>query len=767
MRPDPLLHDVRYLPYLPLIHLAWADGVLSEAELEHVRGLASKELAPGIDDQPVLARWLDPEAPPAAEDLVRLRARMREAARSLPLAERRGLAALGLGLSRAEGAAPMESVARAVQQLERALGVVGDEATRALLEDIGLADTAAPAPEAPTAPFDLGDLTRLLDGRHHASRARLRGLLASGRLRHVSKDVSRSEHRAWVLEQLGVLAEEGVGAWAYPDVMGASEDIGAFIAAFEVLASGDLSVLVKFGVQFGLFGGSLYFLGTERHHALLPEVAALELPGCFAMTETGHGSNVRSLGTTARFDRARGGFVVHTPDRDSWKDYIGNAALHGRTAVTFARLLIDEEDYGVHPFLVPLRDREGRTLPGVRIEDCGPKLGLNGVDNGRIAFDQVFIPRENLLDRYAQVDAEGRYTSPINSAGRRFFTMIGTLVGGRVSVGAAAVGAARSALTIAIRYAARRRQFGPAGRPEQALLDYRTHQRRLMIPLAEAYALTFANRDLLERYVAKDEETGREVEALAAGIKSVSTWFATRTIQECREACGGAGYLAENRFAALKADTDVFTTFEGDNTVLMQLMAKGLLTRFASGLSQDRVFGVLRLIRDRASAELAELDPLTPRLTSREHLRSEAFQLDALRHREDKLTWSLAGRLRRKVNEGMDSFDAANECADHMLALARAATERHVVECFNRVLIHVSDAEMRRVLTQLRDLYALSRLETDQAWFLRHGVLEPAKARAIRDEVNALCADVRALALPLVEAFAIPEAALAATISAS
>ena len=57
----------------------------------------------------------------------------------------------------------------------------------------------------------------------------------------------------------------------------------------------------------------------------------------------------------------------------------------------------------MHALLVPIRDEHGEPLPGVRLEDCGAKLGLNGVDNGRIWFDHVRVPRENLLDRYAQV----------------------------------------------------------------------------------------------------------------------------------------------------------------------------------------------------------------------------------------------------------------------------------------------------------------------------------------------------------------------------
>ena len=125
----------------------------------------------------------------------------------------------------------------------------------------------------------------------------------------------------------------------------------------------------------------------------------------------------------------------------------------------------------------------------MRIEDCGAKLGLNGVDNGRLWFDHVRVPRENLLDRYAQLEPDGTYFSPIENPTKRFFTMLGTLIQGRISVSGASISASKVALTIAIRRALERRQFGPPGGSEALLLDYRTHQRRLLPALAKTYAL--------------------------------------------------------------------------------------------------------------------------------------------------------------------------------------------------------------------------------------------------------------------------------------
>src|SRR6478736_9000674 len=446
--------------------------------------------------------------------------------------------------------------------------------------------------------IDVAELSRFLDGRY----ADVRDLVRRNLVEHASvleeaETLSHADFRERVRELLVTMAGTGQTGMGFPQAYGGGGDLGASIAAFETLAYGDLSVLVKVGVQFGLFGGAILMLGTRRHHdAYLADLVSGRLMGCFAMTESGHGSNVQALGTVATYDAEAQEFVITTPDDTSRKDYIGNAAAHAELAVVFAQLEVGQgkeaERHGVHAFVVPVRE-DGRVLDGVRIEDCGPKMGLNGVDNGRIWFDGVRVPRTALLNQFAEVTPEGRYLSPIDNPNKRFFTMLGTLVQGRVCVGGAGINASKVALAIATRYSVRRRQF-EASDPdeEQVLLDYGMHQRRLLPLIARTYALHFAQEvvagQLHEVFSGpgpieggSDEHARRMLESRAAGTKALGTWHATRTIQECREACGGAGYLAVNRFAALKADTDVFTTFEGDNHVLMQLVAKGLLTDYA------------------------------------------------------------------------------------------------------------------------------------------------------------------------------------------
>jgi len=755
------LAEPRLAAFLPLVYVAWADGDLEPGEFEGIRSrlATGAELPAPCGD--LLAAWLDPAAAPSAGELAALLACLQRAGQKLPEDERRSLASLGEDMALQRGATLRPAEREDLRAVEAALGVDGAEAARGLIAE------ARKEPEAArvAALFDVAALARLLDGEQGGTRERLRRLLSSADFAYCSEP-DREAYRAQVLAWCRRLAAEEIGMLGLPREQGGGGDPAAFLAAFETIAHHDLSLLVKFGVQFGLFAGSIYQLGTEPHHAAYLRAAGrLDLPGSFAMTETGHGSNVADLETTARYEPAEGTFEIHTPHSGARKDYIGGAARDARLAVVFAQLETGGARHGVHAFVVPVRDEAGRALPGVHIEDCGEKLGLNGVDNGRISFDRVRVLRESLLDRFAAVAADGTYSSPIASPGKRFFTMLGTLVGGRVSVALASLSATKSALCIAVRYAERRRQFGAQGTPETLLLDYPSHQRRLLPRLATTYALHFALRDLGARYV-ETQVTGaenRSVEGLAAGLKAVATWHATETIQACREACGGQGYLAVNRFAALKADSDVFTTFEGDNTVLLQLVAKGLLSDYRKQFGDMDFIDLMRYVAARAGTAVRELNPVITRRADPEHLRDPEFHLAALRWREEHLLESVARRLRKRLGAGMEPTQAMLQCQTHLLATARAHVERIVVERTTAALAAAPGA-LATVLRPLLALHALSRLEADAGWLLEHGVLEAGKARAIRKQIDALCLELRPAALGLVDAFAIPDELLAAPI---
>jgi acyl-CoA oxidase len=637
-------------------------------------------------------------------------------------------------------------------------------------------------------------LRRVLDGEYAEIRDRVRwwlGMPGHGPV----YDLPREEHRERVLAWTRELASDGDPAMGFPKAYGGQDAVARSVAAFETLAFGDLSLLVKCGVQFGLFGGAVLHLGTEHHHErYLRDIVSVDLPGCFAMTETGHGSNVQALGTTATYEPETGEFVVNTPDLDAQKDYIGNAARDGRLAAVFAQLIVGGENRGVHALLVPLRDESGAVLPGVEIEDCGPKLGLDGVDNGRIRFDDVRVPREALLDRYGEVSADGEYRSTIENPTRRFFTMLGTLVQGRVSVCGAGIGASKVALTMAVRHALERRQFGPPDGEEAVLLDYRVHQRRLLPALATTYALHFAQdrlrQELHEVFTAQtairahsaepsacgkapEDRARRELETLAAGVKAVATWHATATIQECREACGGAGYLRANRFAALKADSDVFTTFEGDNTVLLQLTAKNLLTDYRDQFGELDPLGTATFMASQVASQVAERtalrellgrlgDQLLPGRDDQRDLLDRATQVELFRWRHDHVLAGVARRLKGGIDGGGDPFDVLVECQDHVVTTARSWADLVVLEAFAAAVEDCEDPATRDMLDKLCSLHALSTIERERGWYQEHGRLSPPRSKAVIKIVNALCAELRPHAEALVEAFGVPESCLGA-----
>lgn len=624
--------------------------------------------------------------------------------------------------------------------------------------------------EDDSATVNVEALGRALLGKWQDIRLQARKLAGSDEL-HTPAGLSHTEHRLRVMDQLKVLVDADAVHRAFPSYVGGQDNHGGNIAGFEELVVADPSLQIKAGVQWGLFGSAVLHLGNREHHEKwLPGIMSLEIPGCFAMTETGHGSDVSSIATTAEYDVAAQEFIINTPFRAAWKDYIGNAAVNGKAAVVFAHLITKGVDHGVHAFYVPLRDENG-FLPGVGGEDDGVKGGLNGIDNGRLHFSNVRVPRTNLLNRYGDVAEDGTYTSSIESPGRRFFTMIGTLVQGRVSLDGAAVAASKLGLNIAVKYATERRQFnGASDTVEEVLMDYQQHQRRLLPLLATTYAASFAHDELLSKFddvfsgADDTDENRQDLETLAAALKSLSTWHALDTLQECREATGGAGFLAENRLTALRSDLDIYVTFEGDNTVLLQLVAKRLLADYAKEF-QGADFGVLaRYVVGQATERTVHRSGLrqivqTVADTGSEKksaiaLRDPRAQHDLLADRVATMVAEVAGELQkaRKLPKA-EAAAVFNRNQHDLIEAARAHAELLQWEAFTRGLERIEDEGTRQVVTWLRDLFGLGLIEKNLAWYLMHGRLSSQRARTLGEYINRLLAKIRPHAMDLVNAF--------------
>ncbi|MGQ7311253.1 acyl-CoA dehydrogenase family protein [Microbacterium arabinogalactanolyticum] len=632
--------------------------------------------------------------------------------------------------------------------------------------DAAVRPTAASAPEAG---IDVARVNELLMGTWAHTRREARELIKDPAFWR-DDSLGKDEHRERALTQLHLLVENNAVHRAFPKAFGGEEDNGANIAGFEELVAADPSLQIKSGVQWGLFGGAVLQLGTEEHHKRwLPGIMDLSIPGAFAMTEIGHGSDVAAVGTTATYDPQTEEFVINTPFRAATKEYLGNAALHGIAATVFAQLITNGVNHGVHCFYVPLRGEDGEDLPGIGREDDGLKGGLNGIDNGRLSFDHVRVPRTNLLNKYGDVAADGTYTSPIDSPGRRFFTMLGTLVQGRVSLDGASSWASALGLHIAITYATQRRQFDGADGQETVLMDYGKHQRRLLPRLATTYAQIFAHDEFLQKFDGvfsgrtDTPEDREDLETLAAALKPLSTWHALDTLQEAREACGGAGFMFENRLVGLRADLDIYATFEGDNNILLQLVGKRLLTdyarqfkgkdaaalaKYAVGQTADRVFhGAGLRALGQAVADLGS------RARSVENgLRAEQ-QHELLTERVQQMVADIAGRLRPAGKDKALGEKLFNQNQAELIEAARAHGELLQWEAFTDAVNAIEDESTRQVMTWLRDLFGLTLIEKHLAWHLINGRLSTQRAAAVSSYIGRLCHRLRPHVLELVGAF--------------
>ncbi len=747
---------------LPLFYIGWSDSVLSPSEMKMIQDQINQMTFLSKEEQKTLLKWTDQKNPPDEETFKNWLIEIKKEAAKLNISSKVSLVDLGIQMAKASSGTKSEQiwdspkVKNSIKELEAALGV-SHQLSQLTFYQAVLPEISSGLVEEKS--FDPASIQRILDGKYAELKSKTKKLIMDDFF-EVPYDLKEKDAlRLKILEQCKAVAMQGYGAYAYPEEYGGANSPGGNVAIFETMAMGNISLLVKFGVQFGLFGGAILQLGTKKHHdKYLTKTGTLELPGCFAMTETGHGSNVRGLETTATYNPEDKTITINSPTVHAGKEYIGNA-LHSKMAVVFAQLIVGSENHGIHAVMVPLRNDQHETLPGITVKDNGYKMGLNGVDNGRIWFDQVKVPLENLLDKYGGITEDGLYESSIQKESKRFFTMLGALVGGRVSVAAASNTAAKKSLDIAIRYALKRRQFESGiEETETLILDYPTHQERLFPLIAKSYALNFALESLREKFEKEYYSTDkREVETLAAGLKSYASWHATDTIQECREACGGKGYLTENEFTDLKADTDIFTTFEGDNYVLLQLVAKALLTDLKQEFNDGGFLAVARHVMSRISTSAKTLNPLSSRNTNAEHLLSTDFQMDALEFREQKLLFSLSDRMRSFIGKKLNPNDIFLKTQSHMIVLANAQIEKYIYSEFKSGIDKLNDSPEKKALVLMLNTFALDAIHRDKGWFLENDYLSGDKSKAIRKVLHGLYRQIRPVAGQYVEAFGIPK----------
>eukprot|EP00246_Nothoceros_aenigmaticus_P007366 TRINITY_DN21107_c0_g1_i1.p1 TRINITY_DN21107_c0_g1~~TRINITY_DN21107_c0_g1_i1.p1 ORF type:complete len:700 (-),score=114.10 TRINITY_DN21107_c0_g1_i1:13-2037(-) len=619
-------------------------------------------------------------------------------------------------------------------------------------------------PEAHSEPpaFDVSEMRQLVDGHNVKDRDFIYSFMARSKLFQLKKvadavyvfpdhNEPMEVQREKTLQRIMYLRDSGI----FKDWMKQSPELDFRRSAMlESLSIFDHSLTVKLGVHFQLWGGAVQFLGTRRHQdKWLDLTETFRIIGSFSMSELGHGSNVRGIETVTTYDPSTQEFVINTPCESAQKYWIGGAALHSTHTIVFSQLVVNGRNEGVHAFIAQIRDEHGSVVPGVRIADCGHKIGLNGVDNGRIWFDHKRVPRENLLNSVADVTPEGEYQSAIRDADQRFGAFMAPLTSGRVSIATNAVYQAKIGLATAIRYALTRRAFAlGANEDEMLLLDYPSHQNRLLPLLAKTYGMSFAANDLKRIYVNKTPAHAKTIHVMSSGYKAMFSWHNLRTLQECREACGGQGLLSENRVGQLKAEYDVQLTFEGDNNVLMQQVSKALLGEYVTSKTKQKPLKGLGL------EHMNALKPLIPDSLNSATLRDETFQINLFQLRERDLLERLASEVNSLVSAGRSSAYAAVDSYQLAEDLGWAFSERSVLQSFIATE-NSQTGPSKDALSLLRTLFVLVLIDENPV-FLRYGYLSPKQSQAVHKEIPCLIKEVRPQALSLVNSFGIPKAYL-------
>lgn len=362
------------------------------------------------------------------------------------------------------------------------------------------------------------------------------------------------------------------------------------------MASCFSEVAAKLTIHFFLYTKTIYTLGTETHLDYVHRALRLEDVGCFALTEISHGSNVQGMLTTAVYDEDEKCFFLHTPNERAAKFWIGGAGQSANMAIVGANLIVKDKNYGIHMFVVQIRDHKTHDLlPGITIADCGDKQGLNGIDNGMILFRYIKIPLRSLLNKITQVSEAGEVTSLFERKTKRFAVQLGGLSDGRLKLLNICTLAGIKGAAITLRYATVRRQFGEHQNFEHNLLSYPQYQNRIFPYLASFYLFHFANRmanllwfDNYQRVLDPKNKEVKEMHAIISILKPIVTWTYNDSINEYRQAMGGFGFLAISQIAGLLNDGHVNMTWEGDNYVLLHQTARFVLKGFAKFAASDK-----------------------------------------------------------------------------------------------------------------------------------------------------------------------------------
>ncbi|XP_033623217.1 peroxisomal acyl-coenzyme A oxidase 1 isoform X3 [Fukomys damarensis] len=508
-------------------------------------------------------------------------------------------------------------------------------------------------------------------------------------------------------------------------------------------------------LHLGMFLPTLLHQATaEQQERFFMPAWNLEIIGTYAQTEMGHGTHLRGLETTATYDPRTQEFIMNSPTVTSIKWWPGGLGKTSNHAVVLAQLITQGKCYGLHAFIVPIREMgTHKPLPGITVGDIGPKFGYEEMDNGYLKMDNYRIPRENMLMKYAQVNPDGTYVKPVSNK-----LTYGTMVFVRSYLVGEAARSLSKACTIAIRYSAVRRQSEiKPGEPEPQVLDFQTQQYKLFPVLATAYAFQFVGSYMKETYYRINDSIGQgdlselpELHALTAGLKAFTTWTANTGIEECRLACGGHGYSHCSGIPNIYVTFTPACTFEGENTVMMLQTARFLMKSYDQVQSGKLVCGLVSYLNDlpsqRIQPQQVAVWPTVMDINSPDSL-TEIYKLRAAR-----LIDIAAKNLQAEVSHRQSREEAWNLTSVDLVRASEAHCHYVVVKLFADKL-KIQEKSLQAVLRNLFFLYSLYGISQKAGDFLQGNIVTGSQITQVNQRLLELLTVIRPNAVALVDAF--------------